>query len=104
MGLDHGSWLWVLVMGPDHGSAPLWQVAPKKVGAAGSKVDDYWEPGKKMLQDAKGLLDSMFQFDKDNIPLKVIEKLKPYIDNEEFTPKKIESASKACTAMCQWVR
>ena len=29
--------------------------------------------------------------------------LQPYINNEEFTPKKIESASKACTAMCQWV-
>lgn len=57
-----------------------------------------------MLQDAKGLLDSMFNFDKDNIPPKVIEKLQPYINNEEFTPKKIESASKACTAMCQWVR
>eukprot|EP00966_Prymnesium_polylepis_P124483 2878944-Prymnesium_polylepis.1 len=56
-----------------------------------------------MLQDAKGLLDSMFNFDKDNIPAKTIEKLKPYIDNEEFTPKKIESASKVCTAMCQWV-
>jgi len=82
----------------------LKQVPPKKVGAAGSKVDDYWEPGKKMLQDAKGLLDSMFNFDKDNIPPKVIEKLQPYINNEEFTPKKIESASKACTAMCQWVR
>ncbi len=26
-----------------------------------------------------------------------------YIENEDFTPKKIESASKACTAMCQWV-
>jgi len=67
------------------------------------KVADYWDPGKKMLADGKTLLDSMFNFDKDNIPEKIIQKLQPYIENEEFTPKKIESASKACTAMCQWV-
>ena len=78
-------------------------VPPKMVGAAGQKTADFWEPGKKMLQDAKGLLDSMFNFDKDNIPEKIVEALQPYVTNEEFTPKKIESASKACTAMCQWV-
>ena len=27
-----------------------------------------------------------------------------YIENEDFYPKKIEAVSKACTAMCQWVR
>ena len=73
-------------------------VQPKKVGAAGAKVDDYWEPGKKMLQDAKGLLESMFSFDKDNIPDKVITKIQPYIDNEDFQPKKIESVSKVVAA------
>ena len=81
-------------------------VPPKMVKAprAAKKVADYWEPGKKMLADAKGLLDSMFNFDKDNIPPKIIKAVTPYIENEDFTPKKIESASKACTAMCQWVR
>ena len=79
-------------------------VPPKMVGAAGQKVADYWEPGKKMLADAKGLLDSMFNFDKDNIPPKIIKAVTPYIENEDFEPKKIEAVSKACTAMCQWVR
>ena len=37
-------------------------------GQAGSKVANFWIPGKKMLGDAKGLLDKMFKFDKDNIP------------------------------------
>jgi len=41
------------------------------VGPAGQKEADYWAPGKKMLSDAKGLLDAMFAFDKDNIPDKV---------------------------------
>jgi dynein heavy chain len=67
------------------------------------KVADYWIPGKAMLANGKELLDSMFNFDKDNIPEKIVEALQPYVTNEEFTPKKIESASKACTAMCQWV-
>ena len=35
-----------------------------QVGEAGKKVDDYWVPGKKLLGDAKGLLDSMFGCDK----------------------------------------
>jgi len=29
-------------------------VPPKMVGAAGQKTADFWEPGKKMLQVAKG--------------------------------------------------
>ena len=65
------------------------------------QVADYWVPGKAMLANGKELLDSMFNFDKDNIPEKIIDALQPYVTNEEFTPKKIESASKACTAMCQ---
>eukprot|EP00965_Chrysotila_dentata_P031404 1046893-Pleurochrysis_carterae.AAC.1 len=48
-----------------------------------------------MLSDAKGLLESMFSFDKDNIPEKVIQKIQPYIENPDFEPKKIESVSKA---------
>jgi dynein heavy chain len=78
-------------------------VPAKMVGSVGQKTADYWEPGKKMLSDAKGLLESMFTFDKDNIPEKIIVKLQPYITNPDFAPDKIESISKACTAMCQWV-
>jgi len=78
-------------------------IPPKMVGPVGQKTPDYWEPGKKMLSDAKGLLDSMFNFDKDNIPTKIITKIQPYIENPDFVPEKIESVSKACTAMCQWV-
>jgi len=84
----------------------LKNVPPAKIkdpNGGAKKVDDYWDPGKKMLANGKELLDSMFAFDKDNIPEKIIDKLQVYILNEEFTPKKIESASKACTAMCQWV-
>lgn len=55
-----------------------------------SQVDDYWEPGKAMLQDPGKFLQSLFDYDKDNIPDPVIQKIQPYIDNPEFTPAAIE--------------
>jgi len=82
----------------------LREIKPAMVGAAGQKEADYWVPGKKMLQDAKGLLDAMFAFDKDNIPDKVVKNMMPYMNNPDFEPEKIAAVSKACTAMCQWAR
>ncbi|XP_029774824.1 dynein heavy chain 1, axonemal isoform X2 [Suricata suricatta] len=81
-------------------------IKPKKVPGEkpGSKVDDYWEPGKGLLQDPGRFLDSLFRFDKDNIGEAVIKAIQPYIDNEEFQPSAIAKVSKACTSICQWVR
>lgn len=40
------------------------------------QVDDYWEPAKKqLLADAKGFMDSLVKFDKDNIPDRIIKKV-----------------------------
>lgn len=41
-------------------------IKPKKVPGEkpGSKVDDYWEPGKGLLQDPGRFLESLFKFDK----------------------------------------
>lgn len=42
------------------------------------KVDDYWEPAKKhLLADAKGFMDNLVNFDKDNIPDRIIQKARP---------------------------
>ncbi|XP_072521546.1 dynein axonemal heavy chain 1 [Salminus brasiliensis] len=81
-------------------------IKPKKVAGEkpGTKVDDYWEPGKGLLQDPGKFLESLFKFDKDNIPDSVIKLVQPYIDNEEFQPASIAKVSKACTSICQWVR
>ncbi|ELV10380.1 Dynein heavy chain 1, axonemal [Tupaia chinensis] len=81
-------------------------IKPKKVPGEkpGSKVDDYWEPGKGLLQDPGRFLESLFKFDKDNIGETVIKAIQPYIDNEEFQPAAIAKVSKACTSICQWVR
>lgn len=43
-------------------------------------MDDYWEPAKKqLLADAKGFMDSLVKFDKDNIPDRIIKKVKTII-------------------------
>jgi len=71
----------------------------------GKKIDDYWEAGKKeLLADAKAFMESLFKFDKDNIPDKTIREIQPLIDDPAFTPAMIEKASKACTAICMWAR
>merc|ERR1719453_546818 len=70
----------------------------------GKKFDDYWEPSQTVvLKDAKKLLEDLFQFDKDNIPEPVINKVEAYIkDTDNFTPEQIKKASVACEAMCIW--
>ena len=64
---------------------------PKKIAGEkpGQKVDDYWDVGKTLLQDPGKFLESLFKFDKDNIPDDVIKKIQPYIDDENFTPAAI---------------
>ncbi|XP_053933024.1 dynein axonemal heavy chain 1 [Cuculus canorus] len=81
-------------------------IKPRRVAGEklGSKVDDYWEPGRALLQDPGRFLDSLFKYDKDNIADTVIKAIQPYIDSEEFQPAAIAKVSKACTSICQWVR
>ena len=82
-------------------------IKPKKVNhpdKPGVKIDDYWEPGKALLQDPTKFLEGLFKFDKDNISDDVIKRIQPYIDSEDFTPAAIQKVSKACTSICQWAR
>jgi dynein heavy chain len=73
--------------------------------APGKKIDDFWEAGQKgLLTDAKTFLNSLFTFDKDNIPDRIIKSIAPFMDDPGFTPAAIERSSKACTAICMWAR
>ena len=47
-------------------------------------------------------IESLKNYDKDNIPDKIIKAVAPYMTKEEFTPAAIERSSKACTAICKW--
>ncbi|CAE7331580.1 DNAH7 [Symbiodinium sp. KB8] len=86
----------------------MFDVKPKKVTAEDgrTKIDDYWEPSKKSLwgvRDSK-MLDRLLGYDKDHIPVEVIEKLKPLEDDPEFDPEVIKKASTAAMGICKWVR
>ncbi|KAI5076359.1 hypothetical protein GOP47_0008424 [Adiantum capillus-veneris] len=85
----------------------MFQVAPKMVpdpNKLGKKIPDYWEASTKMLTDPQKFLDSLLQFDKDNISASTIEKIEPYIQSESFTPEQVARVSKACTSICMWAR
>lgn len=82
------------------------KVPPKKVAGdkPGTKVDDYTEPARNLLNDPGKFLESLFAYDKENIPDSVIQKIEPFINSDKFTPAAIAQVSKACTSICLWVR
>ncbi|KAL6257142.1 hypothetical protein P5V15_012074 [Pogonomyrmex californicus] len=82
----------------------LRQIKPEKVlTKEGVQVEDYWRAALRMLSDVK-FLDSLLNFDKDNIPEKVVETLrKEYLTNPDFDPEKMKKVSTACEGLCRWV-
>nr|PNR26425.1 hypothetical protein PHYPA_031000 [Physcomitrium patens] len=85
----------------------MFAVTPKMTNdpnKMGKKIPDYWEASGKLLADPTIFLDSLLNFDKDNIPDAVIEKIEPFIEMEAFTPTQVAKVSKACTSICMWVR
>ena len=46
-----------------------------------------------MLGNPKQFLDSLFDYDKENIQESVIKAIKPYIDDPKFVPAEIKKAS-----------
>lgn len=56
-----------------------------------------------MLGDLK-FLDSLREFDKDNIPSVNIKRIRDkYVTNPEFNPDIIKNVSSACEGLCRWV-
>ena len=50
------------------------------------KVPNYFKSAQKELLSLGGkLIDKMKEYDKDNIPTKIIDKIGPYIEMEAFT-------------------
>ncbi|XP_071441952.1 dynein axonemal heavy chain 7 [Hetaerina americana] len=70
---------------------------------SGRMIEDYWGPSKRILGDIK-FLDGLINFDKDNIPTKVMKQLgERILIDPEFDPQKIKSASTAAEGLCKWV-
>ncbi len=70
----------------------------------GVKKPDYWDFSLKVVsKDGKQMLEMMKYYDKAKLTDRLINRIKVYVENPAFTPKKIEAASKACRAICMWV-
>eukprot|EP00746_Dinoflagellata_sp_MGD_P162191 gnl/MRDRNA2_/MRDRNA2_89635_c0_seq1.p1 gnl/MRDRNA2_/MRDRNA2_89635_c0~~gnl/MRDRNA2_/MRDRNA2_89635_c0_seq1.p1 ORF type:complete len:835 (-),score=188.21 gnl/MRDRNA2_/MRDRNA2_89635_c0_seq1:196-2388(-) len=83
----------------------LFDIRPQRLmGPDGQLVDVYWEVSKRQLLNDCHFMRRLLEFDKDNIPERVIRRLQPYIDNEEFVPETLSKMSRACQAFCIWVR
>lgn len=66
-------------------------------------VDNYWTAARRMLKDLH-FLQSLKDYDKDNIPPEVIAQIRAdYISRPEFRPELIRNVSSACEGICTWV-
>lgn len=68
------------------------------------KIADYWGPSKKLLSDM-AFLQILQNYDKDNIPEAVMERIREkYITNPDFDPAKVSKASQAAEGLCKWIK
>jgi len=49
-----------------------------------------------------GFLDSLINYDKENIPDACLKALEPYLANPEFDPEFIRAKSAAAAGLCAW--
>lgn len=79
-------------------------VKPAKIkDDSGKMVPDYWKPSVGLMNE-KDFLGKLKSYDKDNIPPKIIEKIRStYQTNEAFTADNAKKASPAAEGMCKWV-
>ncbi|CAK9814603.1 Dynein axonemal heavy chain 7 [Anthophora plagiata] len=81
----------------------LKDVKPEKVKTPEGTEDDYWKASLRMLSDMK-FLESLLTFDKDNIPERIMTKIRTTIlTNPNFDPERIRNVSTACEGLCRWV-
>lgn len=84
----------------------LKNVKPDRIpdpSGSGKMVEDYWGPSKRVLADIH-FLDSLINYDKDNIDPKIMQMLeKKILTDESFDPEKIKTASTAAEGLCKWV-
>ncbi|MEE6501786.1 hypothetical protein FKM82_004321 [Ascaphus truei] len=81
-------------------------IKPEKINdpaGTGQRILDYWGPSKKLLGDMNFLKD-LKEYDKDNIPVPVMQKIRSeYITNPDFDPAKVAKASSAAEGLCKWI-
>lgn len=65
--------------------------------------DNWWFTAQKMMNE-KNFLEDLLNFEKDNIPEHVIEKIRgQFLNDPEFKPSRVSKASAAAKGLCEWV-
>lgn len=78
-------------------------VKPERVQGPEGPMDDYWKPSLRILGDIR-FLESLLNYDKDNIPERIMTKIRTTIlTNPNFDPERIRQVSTACEGLCRWV-
>lgn len=62
-----------------------------------------WPEAKRQLNDPN-FIASLKEFDRDNIPDKVLKRINKYTSDPDFQPEKVGSVSFAAKSLCMWVR
>ncbi|RKO99706.1 hypothetical protein CXG81DRAFT_14142 [Caulochytrium protostelioides] len=82
-------------------------IKPVKIpdpAGSGKKIEDFWGPSKTLMSDMK-FLENLRNYDKDNIAPHIMKQIRlKYMENPEFDPEKIKTASSAAEGLCRWVR
>ncbi|XP_070581054.1 dynein beta chain, ciliary-like isoform X2 [Ptychodera flava] len=65
--------------------------------------DRSWKAGKVMMGKVDAFLDSLINYDKENIHENCLKAIRPYLDNPEFEPEFIRAKSLAAAGLCSWV-
>ena len=65
--------------------------------------DRSWAKVKIMMNKVDQFLDSLINYEKENIPQNVLVALEPYLKDKEFEPEFVKSKSAAAAGLCSWV-
>ncbi|XP_016077900.1 PREDICTED: dynein heavy chain 9, axonemal [Miniopterus natalensis] len=73
--------------------------------APGGKVpkDRSWKAAKVAMARVDGFLDSLVNFDKENIHENCLKAIRPYLQDPEFNPEFVATKSYAAAGLCSWV-
>ncbi|XP_076856222.1 dynein axonemal heavy chain 9 [Brachyhypopomus gauderio] len=75
------------------------------LSAAGGRVpkDRSWRAAKVMMAKVDAFLDSLINFNKENIHENCLKAIQPYLQDVEFKPELVAAKSNAAAGLCSWV-
>lgn len=65
--------------------------------------DRSWKAAKIMMAKVDTFLDSLINYDKENVHPDIMKAIEPYLKDAEFEPEFVRSKSAAAAGLCAWV-